>query len=390
MADSGNPGFETVMINALTANIKKELYDYSQKEILDGYPIIESETENSCSYITIECQPADVPVCINSIGKTLFFSEIKPAEADSYVYSVQTQKRLYNGNPVNQMLFRGIKYLFESSVYRDIFDSENDILQNTNYNDLLAAYPNFLDASRYSIVITGNFDYDSAVSSLENSIEMLIPQNINYLSQYNNEMPDFPSKTKRISLKIRHLFYTDISADKAGPMPAILVPTKEFLDPVQYWFKTPEYNSKDAVIFNSLLLRLQEKLSEQGKETKILFPSREIPAAAITFLNVKRTNEIDRIYAMTVFEFLKLIKSKDINSFKESEEIKNAWILNTLTSSQTNKGTAKLIANGTYPEEYLDNYKFILNCTDEDFAKTAEKFLKAEAPLKIYSADSKR
>ena len=187
-----------------------------------------------------------------------------------------------------------------------------------------------------------------------------------------------------------HLFYTDISADKAGPMPAILVPTKEFLDPVQYWFKTPEYNSKDAVIFNSLLLRLQEKLSEQGKETKILFPSREIPAAAITFLNVKRTNEIDRIYAMTVFEFLKLIKSKDINSFKESEEIKNAWILNTLTSSQTNKGTAKLIASGTYPEEYLDNYKFILNCTDEDFAKTAEKFLKAEAPLKIYSADSKR
>lgn len=219
---------------------------------------------------------------------------------------------------------------------------------------------------------------------------MLIPQNINYLSQYNNEIPDFPSKTKRISLKIRHLFYTDISADKAGPMPAILIPTKEFLDPVQYWFKTPEYNSKDAVIFNSLLLRLQEKLSEQGKETKILFPSREIPAAAITFLNVKRTNEIDRIYAMTVFEFLKLIKSKDINSFKESEEIKNAWILNTLTSSQTNKGTAKLIANGTYPEEYLDNYKFILNCTDEDFAKTAEKFLKAEAPLKIYSADSKR
>lgn len=390
LADSGNPGFETVMINALTANIKKELYDYSQKEILDGYPIIESETENSCSYITIECHSADVPVCINSIGKTLFFSEIKPAEADSYVYSVQTQKRLYNGNPVNQMLFRGIKYLFESSVYRDIFDSENDILQNTNYNDLLAAYPNFLDASRYSIVITGNFDYDSAVSSLENSIEMLIPQNINYLSQYNNEMPDFPSKTKRISLKIRHLFYTDISADKAGPMPAILVPTKEFLDPVQYWFKTPEYNSKDAVIFNSLLLRLQEKLSEQGKETKILFPSREIPAAAITFLNVKRTNEIDRIYAMTVFEFLKLIKSKDINSFKESEEIKNAWILNTLTSSQTNKGTAKLIASGTYPEEYLDNYKFILNCTDEDFAKTAEKFLKAEAPLKIYSADSKR
>lgn len=388
-ADSGKPGFETLMVNALTSNIQNELNTYAQKNILDGFPIVESETENSCSFITIECQPADVPLCINSIGRTLFFSEIKPAEADSYVYSVQTQKRLFNGNPVNQMVFRGIKYLFEDKNLRDIYDSENDILQNTNYNDILAAYPKFLDASRFSIVITGNFDFESAATALTNSIEMLVSQNNNTTSSI-NQIPDFPSKTKRINLKIRHLFYTDVSADKAGPMPAILVPTKEFYDPVQYWFKSPDYNSKESLIFNSLLLRLKDKLSEQGKETKIFFPSKEIPAAAITFLNVRRTNEIDRVYAMTVFDYLKLLKSESIDSFKESEEIKNAWILNTLSATQTNKGTAKLIAQGFYPEEYLDNYKFLLNCTDADFYKTAEKYLKAEAPLKIYSADSKR
>ena len=37
--------------------------------------------------------------------------------------------------------------------------------------------------------------------------------------------PDFP-ENRSISVKLRHLFYTDVKAEHAGPMPAMLVPTR--------------------------------------------------------------------------------------------------------------------------------------------------------------------
>lgn len=389
LAYSGKPGFETVMTNAISSNIQKELNNYALANLLDGYPSVQSETKNSCSLITIECQSDDVPLCIKAIGNALIYGEIKPAEADSYVYAVQTQKRLYNGNPINQMTFKGICQLFNNSLLNDCYDSEKDILQNTNYTDILAAYPKYLDANRYTITIAGKFDQVTALNSLENSLGMLSRQN----QKIDNTIifsPDISAKSKKSIIKLRHLFLTDISAEKAGPMPAVLVPTKNFSDPVQFWIQAPDYNSNDSIIFISLLLRLKENLEAQGKEIKLLLPEKNVPAAAITFINVPKTGEIDKLYSSTVSSLIKLLKSKNRNSFIESEEIKNTWILNSLMDTQSNKGTAKLIACGKLPDEYLTNYKFILDCTDTDFANVAEKYFSQEPVLKIYSADSKR
>ena len=140
-------GFEKVMTNAFASNVQKEINKYRINQVLESEPEVLSETFASYSAITVECAKEDAAICLKCISDALFFGEIAPAEADSYVYTVQTQKRLYNASAVNQLYYQGIRFLYEDKAYRAAFDSENDILQDTQYADILAAYPQFLDAA---------------------------------------------------------------------------------------------------------------------------------------------------------------------------------------------------------------------------------------------------
>ena len=390
LADKNAPGFQNVMANALASNIQKEIEKYKTQQMISGFPKVHAETTFSKSIISVECAKEDISLCIRSISDALIFGEITPAEADSYVYSAQTQRRLSSASPVNQMTFRAMKYFYDSPFIRNIFDTEKDILQKTLYNNILASYPKFLDASLYSIVVAGNTDADALRYVMEESLGILIPQTERNATSRKETVPapDFPAKTRKINLKIRHLFYTDIKAEDAGPMPAVLVPTKNFADPVQYWFKTPEPDSTDAEIFDAVLFRLTEKLKDFGADTKIFAPTEEFHCAGIIFLNVEHTNYIEETFKKTLNEFAK--KLADTESF-ETEQTKNAWILNKLSGTNTNLGTAKIISSSNIGEKnYLDEYEMILHSSNQDFMRVLNEYFLPEPLLQIFSSDSKK
>ena len=390
LADKNTPGFQNVMANALAFNIQKEIAKYKTQQMISGFPQVHAETTFSSSRISVECSKQDISLCIRSISDALIYGEITPAEADSFVYSVQTQKRLSGASPINQMTFRAMKYFYDSPFIRNIFDTEKEILQKTLYNNILAAYPKFLDASLYSIVVAGNTDADALRYVMEESLGILVPQTERNSAKLKETVPapDFPAKTRKINLKIRHLFYTDIKAEDAGPMPAILVPTKNFSDPVQYWFKTPEKDSADAVIFEALLFRLSEKLKDFGSDTKIFAPTKEFRCAGIIFLNVEHTNYIEETFKKTLAEFSQKLEDKE--SF-ETEQTKNAWILNRLSETSSNLGTAKIISTSKPGEKnYIDEYEQLLNSTDQDFLRVLNEYFLPEPFLQIFSSDAKK
>ncbi len=390
LADKNKPGFQNVMANALASNIQKEIEKYKMQQMVSGTPQVYAETTFSESRISVECSKEDISLCIRSISDALIFGEITPAEADSFVYSVQTQKRLSDANPINQMTFRAMKYFYDSTFIRNIFDSEKDILQKTLYNDILAAYPKFLDASLYSIVVAGNTDAEAIRYVMEESLGILIPQTERNIPNRKESVPepDFPAKTKKINLKIRHLFYTDIKAEDAGPMPAVLVPTKNFSDPVQYWFKTPSQDSADYTIFNALLFRLAENLKINGTDTKIFAPTDEFHCAGLFFLNVEHTNYIEETYKKTLTAFVQ--KLADSESF-ETAQTKNAWIQNKLSETKTNLGTAKIISSSKINKKnYLDEYEMLLNSTNQDFLRVMNEYFLPEPLLQIFSSETKK
>lgn len=392
LADKNRPGFQNVMANAIASNIRKEIIKYKTQQIISGNPAVYAETSFSDSKIIVECAKEDISLCIRSISDALIFGEITPAEADSYVYSAQTQKRLSGASPLNQMTFRAVKYFYDSNFIRNIFDTEKEILQKTSYNDILAEYPKFLDASLYSIVIAGNTDSEAVRYILEESLGILAAQTTRNDSRRKESVPkpDFPAKTRKINLKIRHLFYTDVKAEDAGPMPAVLVPTKNFADPVQYWFKAPEADSEEAVIFDALILRLSENLNNAGAETKIFLPAKDFRCGGITFLNVEHTNYIEETYKKTLFEFVKKLEDSEPSVF-EAERTKNAWILSRLSGSKTNTGTARIISSSKTDEKnYLDEYEILERAGSKDFLRALNEYFPPEPLLQIFSSDSKK
>lgn len=392
LADKNRPGFQNVMANAIASNIRKEIIKYKTQQIISGNPAVYAETSFSDSKIIVECEKEDISLCIRSISDALIFGEITPAEADSYVYSAQTQKRLSGASPLNQMTFRAIKYFYDSNFIRNIFDTEKEILQKTSYNDILAEYPKFLDASLYSIIIAGNTDSEAVRYILEESLGILAAQTTRNDSRRKESVPkpDFPAKTRKINLKIRHLFYTDVKAEDAGPMPAVLVPTKNFADPVQYWFKAPEADSEEAVIFDALILRLSENLNNAGAETKIFLPAKDFLCGGITFLNVEHTNYIEETYKKTLSEFVKKLEDSEPSVF-EAERTKNAWILSRLSGSKTNTGTARIISSSKTDEKnYLDEYEILERAGSKDFLRALNEYFPPEPLLQIFSSDSKK
>lgn len=392
LADKNRPGFQNVMANAIASNIRKEIIKYKTQQIISGNPAVYAETSFSDSKIIVECAKEDISLCIRSISDALIFGEISPAEADSYVYSAQTQKRLSGASPLNQMTFRAVKYFYDSNFIRNIFDTEKEILQKTSYNDILAEYPKFLDASLYSIVIAGNTDSEAVRYILEESLGILAAQTTRNDSRRKESVPkpDFPAKTRKINLKIRHLFYTDVKAEDAGPMPAVLVPTKNFADPVQYWFKAPEADSEEAVIFDALILRLSENLNNAGAETKIFLPVKDFRCGGITFLNVEHTNYIEETYKKTLSEFVKKLEDSEPSVF-EAERTKNAWILSRLSGSKTNTGTARIISSSKTDEKnYLDEYEILERAGSKDFLRALNEYFPPEPLLQIFSSDSKK
>lgn len=446
-----NPGFEKVITQAFANNIQKEISKYRAENILESEPEILSETFNDYTAVTLECAKEDAGISLSCISNALIFGEILPYEADSYVYSVRTQKRLYNASAENQMTYRAMRWLFTKGIIRNVFDTESDVLENTEYREIASAYPSLLDSNLYSIVIVGNIDWEYLLEPLKNTFALLSPQKDGIRPELLEKI-DFPEKQTVIS-KIRHTFTTDIKAEDAGPMPAILIPTTDFSDPAQFWLESPlpkgysdkvsasssasgtsgenskekenftsgsKHNPrKDEIIYDAVMFRFREFLEDKtASEVRLFQRTKEIPSAAFTFMKAKSISEAERLFRESVNEFIGKLKEEiksDAENRKKDEslqdteseiqktdseiktaeseirKIKDSWIMNALKGTGENRGTAILIRNGNEnPFQYLDDYTIILNASFEEIVSVAEKYLVPEPKLRIFSEDSEK
>lgn len=391
-------GFEEVMISLLINNIQKELYNYAQEGKIKGIPTISFNIDMCTSTICLECEKEDFELCCKSISNAMIYGEIIPSQADRAVANKQYSKRLENGSANYQIYCGLIKQLYPKTDLTSIFDCEKDVLQNTTYQKILESYPSLLDASRYSLIITGNFS-DNLENILNRTISILSNQQkqIHY-SSYETKMPS----NKSINIKINHTFLTDIPKEKAGPMPAVLIPTTEFLDPVLYAFEAPDLGTRDNALFEAMLFYLEYRLNEEVRKnsrvntTKVYVTKQKtnMNCAVITFQNVNHTKDIDSIFTSTIKEIKNELKSNKAEELLQ--KIKDIWITTQLAQSSTNTGTAYLIQEGfeAFPFEpkpvyYLENYNWIQTSKTDDYVDIL-KYFPEQPKLKVYSSEGKK
>ncbi len=384
-------GFEEVMINLTAGLIQKKLISAQAEGLLTGAFYVSSQTALSTGNIIVEFDVEDTIAVLKTISEAIVYGEIAPADADRAVASRKYRKRLENGTAANQMYSSLINKLYGKGNLSNIFEAEKEILLDTDYTKILSAYPQLLDASRYSVIICGAL-YENLPSLLEETLGQLSSQNsVAPVASFTE--PDF-SKAKNLSVRVRHTFLTDIPAEKAGPQPAVLIPTTEFLDPVIYANKAPEPGTKQAALYNAVLNYIGKTI-ERSYPVTVQFPRSGLNIGSLTIQNVSHTRELDSQYKtviQTITEQMQRLQAKDTII----KEIKNSWILNQMTQTGSDTGTALLIQNGLElftenpkPHWYLEEYNYIQTATAQDFLEIMEYF-PVISQARVYSSDSKK
>ena len=393
-------GFEEVMTNLLAGLIQREITKKQYEGLITGKPAVSSQTNLATSTILIDFDMIDAQAVCDAIANAIIYGEVAPASADRAVSSRQYKKRLENGSSVNQMFSAAVNQIYGKHDFYKIFETKNDILQTTDYTSILEAYPAFLDSSRYSLILTGNFD-DTIFPAIESSFSLFT--NNGQIIKSSSDKENIPSG-KKITVKITHTFLTDIPAEKAGPQPEVLIPTTEFLDPVLYITKAPASGSKEVAIFNAILnqmgIELQKAVNSSRKfdnsTVTVQLPQSHMNFGTVYIQNVTHMKEADAIYRRTILDMENKLKD-GASAEKLINQIKNNWTLQQMNDTFTNSGTALLLQKGLelQPEAeepqadyYLKEYNYIQTAGVQDFIDVMELF-PSLGNLRVYSLDGK-
>ena len=391
---SDNNGYEEVMITLLAWNIQKEISKKQQEAVILGSPLVDYNCAITSGTISIECSPYDFSACCKAVSDAIVYGEILPAQADRAVANAQYKKRLENGSVSRQMLAAVMKELYAKSAFQKIFDAKDEILVNTKYQKIMEGYPALVDASRYSIILTGLVP-QNAPDLLEASIGILTPRDTKQnLLTVQSKLKN--SSTKK-TVKLTHTFLTDVPAEKAGPMPSKLIPTTKFLDPVMYVFKLPQAGTKENTLTVAVLKYLEKLVQVQidsnrkmeGATAQANDPYPNTDTIVFTILNVENQKEADACWSAAVTQLNNLLNGP--TQSEVLQEIKDTWMTASLAQTQTNTGTVLLLQKGfeffpyeTKPDYYLQEYSFVNNATRDDIIEVM-KDIPQQPLLRFYA-----
>lgn len=405
-----NPGLMSLLANSLASIIQYSLDSLYQNKVLTAPAKITSQTDSQYSLLTVNCQSQDISVCLNTMANCIIFGDITPSLADAITYDLRTQWKIKCGSADFQLLCEAARTIYKNQPEYSLFNDTKDRPSAIDFTQIQSAYPQILDSTRFSLILTGGIPQSTELKTvLDSSFGELntfkATQNIN---KKMSRLP-LPKKTKK--LQLRHQFFTDISADKAGPRPAVLIPTTDFSDPLLYVLDAPDNSTTDSALFNALLYLLQNRLqksldsqtAEQNTQNIKVSPAdSDFPYAQIIITKIKHTSRTDSLYAKTIRSIsteLKELINKDKQIAKDTQreellvELENLWLLRELEKTSTSEGTAFLIHKGqmySNPELYLEQYKTVSTASPEDFYLVFSSYFSESPALKIYSADSKQ
>ena len=359
-----------------------------------GNAIVDYNCAITSGTVTVECSPYDFAACCKAVSDAIIYSDILPSQADRAVANAQYKKRLENGSVSRQMLAAVMKELYPKSAFQKIFDAKEEILVDTKYQKIMEGYPSLLDANRYSIIITGLVP-QNAKELLEASMGILTQRNSKQnLLTVQSKLKN--SSTKK-AVKLTHTFLTDVPAEKAGPMPAKLIPTTKFLDPVMYVFKLPQTGSKDNALTIAVLKYMETlvqaqiasnaKISAATAQLNDTYPNTD--TIVFTIQNVEVQKEADVCWAAAVTQLNNLLNGPA--QADVLQQIKDYWIKDALLQTQTNTGTAYLLQKGfeffpyeIQPDYYLKEYKYVSEASREEILEIA-KNIPQQPLLRFYA-----
>lgn len=419
-------GLSTVLVDALALNIRSQLDILHFNGSTKGMYSVTAKTEPTHSVITVKFESDETRQTLAAITAALIYGDITPVMADGICYDERTQWRQKIGTGEFQLESFAMRKLYEKSDIALIYDISKDKPAELTFNKIMENYPVMIDSSRYSLALAGNFqDEKEILETLDGTFGSLGTNKATAYKATKAKEPQLNLQEKRIAMK--HLFLTDVSPEKAGPMPATLIPTTKFLDPALYIMKSPSPSTTDAALFNALLSELAERIERKAEAiqttekptlVKVIPATAQIPFARLVATNVERTSMLEKYTKEAIEELradLKRIESEEENArrerliaqaefsvekeaprFEKAElisKIENKWIMENLSESGTAAGSAALMQKSAMEgnaNRYLDQYAAVDSADASAYGRIMDAYITEVPKNRIYSADSKK
>lgn len=347
-----------------------------------------SETLETVSYITCEVHKDNLEQALDAISNALIYGEITPVQADRLFAEESYSTLMKNADLGTQMRNNVFAYLLRDTNPGQIFRDYDNKYNSSSYQSLLSGYTEFLDASLYSIVVCGDVSYKDVFSAAEKSFGRLKAQN----ERKKWTFPELKWKNRQRNIQLRHLYSSDLPPELAPKESPLLVPTKEFLDPVQLYFKAPD-NSRDLMLFNALLMELASRMDKETESYCISYDAtKNIPAGYIHGNKIKKADSFFNIYEKKRKELLDELEDRE-KSEKCMRTIKSRYEIKVFEKTDTNTGNARLIQDGIADgnfSEYLNRYLDLENADARKFIGILDKFIQEEPMMKVFSVDGKK
>lgn len=393
-------GLESVMIEFLWYKFTQNCRERFSENKIAFIPDTKFKTGLNSSVITAECLAEDLDEIIEAFSEALIFSPVEPAVIDGFVLDTKSNQIAKVSSSAFQLFSNGINHLIKSKDYQNIYSLNKEILPKNKitYTKVLEDYSRFLNADRYKFILAGNICRDDETpDAFEKNYKEKFNRAFGILSQRGKpERSKYAvslnsKKTKKINLV--HLFMTDIPKEKAGPMPAVLIPTTEFLDPAQYWI----YNAElDNTVFNAMLYDFAEffekKCQSIEQQKKVIVrvegAGPDMPFGILTIYNVKSVSIIEKTYKDALVEYINAGRENSIESAKLN------WIMTQFDGTVSDYGACMLLRDYCEKEtsgwkEIAEDYERIKNM-NEDTLEILSPVFDINSIYKFYSADTKK
>ncbi len=380
----------TLLVNTCAERINSELTKLRNEGVFTGKVQILSWTTETHSYITLECQKNELHDVLTTAINAFIYAELEPLPIDLLIGDQKYQWRRQIGDLSFQLKSKAMQYLYKGTPFEAVYNigQDSDILSKTTFQTVLLSYTKLLDASLYSIVFTGDIDVKTAKKEAEQTFGLLKQQK----ARTKVQIPTPRNEKGMLSVQLQHNYSSPYSASSAPKDSPLLVPTKKFYDPMQFYFPAPD-SASQIEMFNAVLFELAQLIHEDlGEEYSCTAEgaSAIVQVGKLEAPGLLHKSSFVNSYRNARKRFISELSDKASSELRRAS-MKNTWSYKTLIKTQTNEGTAQLIQDSLLsgaPHLYLESFLFVSNAKNTDFISILNTYFPETPPLQVFSADS--
>ena len=409
--DCAQKGLEAVALQNLAKVIEEKFILLYTRSALTYMPKIDTETGLTSSSLSIVCTAQDTETVVQTLCTSLQAHDILISQADELYLAQTYNQKMQRASLDYQLYAQAMKTVFGGTAAEDFFAESTHFSANVGYEEIRHACVSLFENAQIGFILCGAFP-KNIHESIKTWLTNLPVAQANGGQKAEPPVPVLSPGEQTV--RLRHVFLTDIPAEFAGPRPSKLIPTSDFSDPAHVYFKSPASGSAEEPVFAALLYELAERLTEyfQNQKTSAAQSAEAIsgtgkyPVSSLRFSKVKSKDGIKKALAQCAAQLQSELQNPLLNDTNENtaktsknsaallvRTIKNRYTGIASASMQTLLSRARLIAQGIEdngnPALYIDRLSSLEQADEQQMASVFQKYFVLPDFFWVFSADTK-